>query len=182
MDGGGPALPARPGTDRAGGRRHAAHRQSDLYSEVAPRHLHAAVQAGLPYERAWYVGPDGALDVNWLLADFQRFFREHSEHWVQRFERYQEAGPQLLLQAHLQRVVNGGGVIEREYALGRGRTDLLIRWPQAGSRRSERPTPVADSETARAALLRHRLVAGRRRRPRLRAHRQLRRVDRVRRG
>ena len=31
--------------------------------------------------------------------------------------------------------MNGGGVIEREYALGRGRTDLLIRWPQGGRTR-----------------------------------------------
>ena len=100
-----------------------------IYAEVVPRHLNAAVQAGLPHERTWYVDADGALDVVGLIADFQTFFREHSEHWVQRFEQYQEAGPQLLLQAHLQRVVNGGGVIEREYALGRGRTDLLIRWP-----------------------------------------------------
>ena len=72
------------------------------------------------------------LDVAGLLAAFQEFFREHSEHWVQRFEQYHEAGPQLLLQAHLQRIVNGGGRIEREYALGRGRTDLLIVWPQGG--------------------------------------------------
>ena len=106
-----------------------------IYAEVVPRHLNAAVQAGLPHERAWYVDSDGALDVEGLIADFQTFFREHSEHWVQRFEQYQEAGPQLLLQAHLQRVVNGGGVIEREYALGRGRTDLLIRWPQGGRTR-----------------------------------------------
>ena len=70
-----------------------------------------------------------------LIAAFQEFFREHSEHWVQRFEQYHEAGPQLLLQAHLQRVVNGGGRIEREYALGRGRTDLLIVWPQGGRER-----------------------------------------------
>ena len=41
----------------------------------------------------------------------------------------------MLLQAHLQRVVNGGGRIEREYALGRGRTDLLIVWPQGGRER-----------------------------------------------
>ena len=59
-------------------------------------------------------------------------FREHSEHWTQRFDRYQEAGPQLLLQAYLQKVVNGGGRVEREYALGRGRVDLLIVWPHAG--------------------------------------------------
>ena len=72
------------------------------------------MQAGLPHERTWHVDADGALNVVELIADFQTFFREHSEHWVQRFERYQEAGPQLLLQAHLQRVVNGGGGIERE--------------------------------------------------------------------
>ena len=26
--------------------------------------------------------------------------------------------------------MNGGGRIEREYGLGRGRTDLLLRWPR----------------------------------------------------
>ena len=35
----------------------------------------------------------------------------------------------MLLQAFLQRIVNGGGRIEREYGLGRMRTDLLILWP-----------------------------------------------------
>ena len=103
-----------------------------IYAEVIPRHLNYAVQAGLPQEMAWYVDAAGNLDVAGLIAAFQAFFREHSEHWVQRFEQYQEAGPQLLLQAHLQRIVNGGGRIEREYALGHGRTDLLIVWPQGG--------------------------------------------------
>lgn len=46
---------------------------------------------------------------------------------MERFE-YAEAGPQLLLQAYLQRVINGGGRIYREYGLGRGRTDLLLEW------------------------------------------------------
>ena len=66
-----------------------------------------------------------------LLSAFQGFFREHSEHWVERFQ-YKEAGPQLLLQAFLQRIANSGGRIEREYGLGRGRTDLLVEWPQDG--------------------------------------------------
>ena len=39
----------------------------------------------------------------------------------------------MLLPAFLQKVVNGGSRIEREYGLGRGRTDLLSLWPQ-GSR------------------------------------------------
>ena len=111
------------------------HVANPIYAEVVPRHLNYAVQAGLPQRMAWYVDADGGLDVEGLIAAFQAFFREHSEHWVQRFERYHEAGPQLLLQAHLQRIVNGGGRIEREYALGRGRTDLLIVWPQGGRER-----------------------------------------------
>ena len=106
-----------------------------IYAEVVPRHLNNLVQETLPQRMAWYVDADGALDVEGLIAAFQTFFREHSEHWVQRFEQYHEAGPQLLLQAHLQRVINGGGRIEREYALGRGRTDLLIVWPQGGRER-----------------------------------------------
>ena len=115
------------------------HIANPIYAEVVPRHLNYAVQAGqagLPQQVAWYVDADGGLDVDGLIAAFQVFFREHSEHWVQRFEQYHEAGPQLLLQAHLQRIVNGGGRIEREYALGRGRTDLLIVWPQGGRERA----------------------------------------------
>ena len=105
-----------------------------IYAEVIPRELTWAVQETLHQETAWYVDPAGGLDVVELLTAFQTFFREHSEHWVARFD-YQEAGPQLLLQAFLQRVVNSGGRIEREYGLGRGRTDLLILWPQGGKTR-----------------------------------------------
>ena len=103
-----------------------------IYAEVVPRELTVAAQEGLVEDAAWYVGRDGNLDVVKLLAAFQAFFREHSEHWVERFS-YREAGPQLLLQAFLQRIVNGGGRIEREYGLGRGRTDLLILWPLEGA-------------------------------------------------
>jgi len=53
-------------------------------------------------------------------------YRENSEAWRKRVV-YEEAAPQLLLQAWLQRVVNGGGRIEREYALGTGRADILVR-------------------------------------------------------
>ena len=100
-----------------------------VYAEVVPRELTTAAQSGLVQETAWYVDPDGGLNLTKLLAAFQGFFREHSEHWVERFA-YREAGPQLLLQAFLQRIVNGGGRIEREYGLGRRRTDLFVVWPQ----------------------------------------------------
>ena len=101
-----------------------------IYAEVVPRELTAAAQEGFVEDAAWYVDADGGLDTVKLLAAFQSFFREHSEHWVERFA-YREAGPQLLLQAFLQRIVNGGGRIEREYGLGRGRTDLLVQWPRS---------------------------------------------------
>jgi hypothetical protein len=75
----------------------------------------------------WYVKSDEKLDMSKLLSDFQQFFRENSESWLERFD-YKEAGFQLLLQAYLQRIVNGGGLVDREYALGSGRVDLLVRW------------------------------------------------------
>ena len=106
------------------------HMANPIYAEVVPRELSYATQARLVQEVAWYVRRDGDLDVEKLMGAFQTFFREHSEHWLGRFD-YQEARPQLLLQAYLQRIVNGGGRIEREYGLGYGRTDLLIVWPSA---------------------------------------------------
>ena len=105
-----------------------------IYAEVIPRELTWVAQEELDQETAWYVEADGSLNVDKLMAAFQTFFREHSEHWVTRFQ-YQEAGPQLLLQAFLQRIVNSGGRVEREYGLGRRRTDLLILWPQGGQTR-----------------------------------------------
>ena len=103
-----------------------------IYREVIPRALtYTTQEMSIHHDPAWYVDADGALRVGRLLAAFQVFFREHFEHWVERFQ-YKEAGPQLLLQAFLQRIVNSGGRIEREYGLGRRRTDLLLVWPVGG--------------------------------------------------
>ena len=99
-----------------------------IYAEVIPRELGHATQVAMPQQTAWFVDASGDLDVDKLLEAFQAFFRENSEHWLGRFD-YQEAGPQLILQAYLQRIVNGGGRIHREYGLGRGATDILILWP-----------------------------------------------------
>ena len=101
-----------------------------IYAEVLPRELAWVAQETLDLSPPRYVRADGSLDAELLMEEFQSFFRRHSEHWRNRFT-YEEAWPQLLLQAYLQRVVNGGGRIEREYALGSGRVDLLIVWPLA---------------------------------------------------
>ena len=100
-----------------------------IYGEVLPRVLTSVLEDEMPEQRAaWYVDPDGGLNLDKLLAAFQEFFRENSERWVERAQ-YREAGPQLVLQAFLHRVVNGASRIEREYALGSRRVDLLIVWP-----------------------------------------------------
>jgi hypothetical protein len=98
-----------------------------IYQEVIPRELTFSTQLTIAQEPAWYVRSDGKLDLPKLLAAFQQFFREHSEAWLEGFN-YREAGPQLLMQAFLQRIVNGGGRVDREYGLGRRRTDLLVVW------------------------------------------------------
>ncbi len=111
-----------------------------IYREVIPRDLTWTTQEmAIDHDPAWYVDGDGRLLVADLLRAFQAFFREHSEHWVERFQ-YREAGPQLLLQAFLQRVVNGGGRIEREYGLGRMRVDLLVVWPVHTGAGGDAPT------------------------------------------
>lgn len=99
-----------------------------IYKEIIPRELTWARQQTLTQQSEWYINPDNSINMEKLLLDFQDFFRQNADSWIERFD-YKESGPQLLLQAFLQRVVNGGGYIDREYGLGRGRTDLLITKP-----------------------------------------------------
>ncbi len=99
-----------------------------IYREIIPRELTWSTQDGLTQQPQWYQNADGSINVEKLLLDFQQFFRQNADSWIGRFD-YAEACPQLLLQAFLQRIVNGGGYIDREYGLGRRRTDLLIRKP-----------------------------------------------------
>ncbi|HLP46798.1 MAG TPA: AAA-like domain-containing protein [Candidatus Kapabacteria bacterium] len=103
-----------------------------VYREVIPRQLTYSYQLSIVQEASWYMKEDGRLDMDKLLTAFQEFFRKHFESWVDGFD-YAEAGAQLLLQAFLQRIVNGGGRVEREYGLGRMRTDLLLIWPYRDS-------------------------------------------------
>ena len=119
-----------------------------IYQEVIPRALTYTTQLTISHQPVWYVAPDGRLDMVKLLDAFQQFFRQHSEHWLERFQ-YKEAGPQLLMQAFLQRIVNSGGRVEREYGLGRMRTDLLVVWPF--DRAQGRPFDRVYTERSRSA-------------------------------
>lgn len=102
---------------------------NDIYRESIPRELTIAKQQSIAnQEQQWYIKEDNSIDMPKLLLAFQQFFRTNADSWIEKFE-YKEAGPQLLLQAFLQRIINGGGRINREYGLGRKRTDIFIEWP-----------------------------------------------------
>ena len=107
-----------------------------IYHEVIPRALAAITQLTIPYSTSWYVLPEGRLDMDGLLAGFTGFWREHGEALLSS-QPYPEAAPHLVLMAFLQRIVNGGGSIDREYALGMGRMDLCVRWPYPGGTQRE---------------------------------------------
>ncbi|MCB9540634.1 MAG: ATP-binding protein [Myxococcales bacterium] len=99
-----------------------------IYREVIVRVLASSAERAVLVEPRAFVRPDGTLDIEGLLHAFVAFWVEHGEVLSQR-QNYHEVAPQLVLMAFLQRVVNGGGHVDREFGVGRGRIDLLIRWP-----------------------------------------------------
>jgi len=96
-----------------------------IYREVLARELSYGMQMAIPPPEFRWKRDDGGLDMAALMAEFQKFWRRHSDMWEEKAD-YTEAFPHLLLMAFFQRITNGGGNIEREYAAGRGRIDLMI--------------------------------------------------------
>jgi hypothetical protein len=109
-----------------------------IYREIIPRALTASTEAFLPVRHDAYVAADGRLLWDDLPDAFTAFWKSNAE-WMLRRQPYSEAAAQLVFMAWLHRVVNGGAEIEtrpagvaaidREYAVGSGRVDLLVRWP-----------------------------------------------------
>ncbi len=100
-----------------------------LYREVLARELSYEAQRDLP--RPWWPWsrPDGRLDVPALVGAFTDWWRENAAMIEECADPdYLEAVPHLVFMAFLQRVVNGGGRITREYAAGRGALDLLLEY------------------------------------------------------
>ncbi len=98
-----------------------------IYREVIPRALAGAPQDSLPHISPAWLNPDGSLVPAALLESFLEFWRQHGEPLMGSAP-YHEIAPHLVLMAFLHRVVNGGGTLEREYAIGRGRMDLCARY------------------------------------------------------
>jgi hypothetical protein len=99
-----------------------------IYEDILTRHLNLGFYEQMPApEGLRWQKPDGRMDMDALLHEFLNFWQTHSETWAQ-WTSYTEAFPHLLLMAFMQRLTNGGGRIEREYAAGRGRMDLAVEY------------------------------------------------------
>ncbi len=110
-----------------------------IYNEIIPRALTAVAERFVPMQRAAYVRQDGRLDWPALLDGFTAFWKQNAE-WMLRQQPYSEAAAQMVFMAFLHRLVNGPeldldgrvATVDREFAVGSGRVDLLVRWPVAG--------------------------------------------------
>ena len=96
-----------------------------IYQEVVPRELAYVMQTTIVQKMAWYQRGDGSLDMIKLMSAFTQFYRENIDSWIDH-NKYKEAAPHIILMAFLQRIINGGGTIHREYGLARKRVDLLV--------------------------------------------------------
>ncbi len=99
-----------------------------IYREIIVRVLASRAADIIDFERKSFVTPDGLLNVNVIVQEFSLWWAENAEFMLSS-SYYNEAAAQLVFMAWLQRVVNGGGIIDREYGVGRGRIDVLVRWP-----------------------------------------------------
>ena len=98
-----------------------------IYQEVIPRVLSQGTQDSLPMIQPSWLNADGSLNPYVLLDTFLDFWRQHGEPLFKSTP-YPEIAPHLVLMAFLHRVVNGGGTLEREYAIGSGRMDICLRY------------------------------------------------------
>ncbi len=98
-----------------------------IYQEVIPTALAYVTRASLPETKPTWLRPDGRLDPRQLLTAFLSFWKQYGAALLGSAP-YPEVAPHLVMMAFLHRVVNGGGSLEREYAIGRGRMDLCVRY------------------------------------------------------
>jgi len=98
-----------------------------IYREVVPRHLTWAREQFWASDPAWYIGADGKLNMENVLARFFAFYKENGE-VMEKSKYYPESAHHLMFMAWLQRIVNGGGYIRREYAAGLGFIDMVVEF------------------------------------------------------
>jgi hypothetical protein len=134
-----------------------------IYREVIPRVLVGGTQDSLPRIAPSWLTADGELDSDRLLEAFLAFWKQHGEPLLKSAS-YHEIAPHIVLMAFLHRVANGGGTLDREYAIGSDRMDICLRYGKVTLGielkvwRDKRPDPLVkgleqlDSYLARLGL------------------------------
>jgi type II secretory pathway predicted ATPase ExeA len=98
-----------------------------IYREVLPRILAFTTTISLGQLTPSWLTAEGKLDPPALLEAFLQFWRQNGQPLLANVH-YHEIAPHIVLMAFLHRVVNGGGTLEREYAIGSDRMDLCLRY------------------------------------------------------
>jgi hypothetical protein len=100
-----------------------------IYREVLVRCLSYNQQEDIPAPWWPWRTAEGRLNVSALVDEFLIWWRRHAD--ILRNDKrtpYREAAAHLAFMGFLQRVVNGGGTVEREYAAARGRVDVVVSY------------------------------------------------------
>ncbi len=100
-----------------------------IYREIIPTVLAYVTRASLPQIAPAWLNADSSLNPDKLLESFLTFWRQHGQPLLKSVH-YHEIAPHIVLMAFLHRVVNGGGSLEREYAIGTRRMDVCVRYGQ----------------------------------------------------
>ncbi|MGH9800095.1 MAG: ATP-binding protein [Blastocatellia bacterium] len=96
-----------------------------IYREIIPTVLAYVTRASLPQITPAWLNADGSLNPDKLLESFLTFWRQHGQPLLKSVH-YHEIAPHIVMMAFLHRVVNGGGSLEREYAIGTRRMDVCV--------------------------------------------------------
>jgi hypothetical protein len=129
-----------------------------IYAELIIRTLSRSVQESIEQTHENYTIPrylkDGEIDINFLIKDFQQYWRENSGIWEECYAnesyKYPEAAPHLVMHAFLRRVVNGGGDVLRDMALEKERADLCVVY---GDRKYPIELKILQNERSRSQSL-----------------------------
>ena len=124
---------------------------NEIYAEIIPRMLSQDTYLQTELRNvnpAFYLDANGRIKMPTLIEDFRKIYRENIESWTD-YTTYKESAVQLLLFFYLQKIVNGGGRIHREFALGNDATDILIEKPLDGSWVLPKQREVIEIKTVR---------------------------------
>ena len=97
-----------------------------IYREIIPRELTWTTQESLVQQSAWYINDDNSINMEKLLLDFQQFFRQNADAWIEKFD-YKEGRTDLLIRKPL--TDHYGGPIQRivlELKIKRNRIEKTI--------------------------------------------------------